>query len=119
MKASELAETLGGVLEVKDVDLVACGGLEESRPGDLSFCKDPKHVKLVETTKASAVLLPKVWDHGAPCSIIRVKDPNDACMKAAEIFAPTLHPSPMKTCASMTHLSPISAPFSITVNAPM
>ena len=93
MKASELAKTLGGVLEGKDVDLVACGGLEEARPGDLSFCKDPKHVKLVESTKASAVLLPKDWDHGAPCSIIRVKDPNDACMKAAEIFAP---PAPVR-----------------------
>ena len=48
MKASELAKALGGVLEGKDVDLVACDGLEEARPGDLSFCKDPKHVKLVE-----------------------------------------------------------------------
>ena len=94
MKASDLAKELGGVLEGKDVDIVACGGLEEARPGDLSFCKDPKHVELVKTTKASAVLLPKDWDHGAPCSIIRVKDPNDACMKAAEIFAP---PAPVRT----------------------
>ena len=89
MKTSELARELGGVLEGKDVDIVACGGLEEARPGDLSFCKDPKHVQLVQSTKASAVLLPKDWEHGAPCSIIRVKDPNDACMKAAEIFAPS------------------------------
>ena len=58
MKASELAKALGGTLEGKDVDIVACAGLEEARSGDLSFCKDPKHVKLVETTKASCVLLP-------------------------------------------------------------
>ena len=88
MKASELAKVLGGKLEGSDVDLVACAGLEEARSGDLSFCKDPKHVKLVESTKASAVLLPPDWDKGAPCSVIRVKDPNGACMKAAEIFAP-------------------------------
>ena len=88
MKASELAKTLGGTLEGADVELVACGGLEEARSGDLSFCKDPKHVKLVESTKASAVLLPPDWDKDAPCSVIRVKDPNAACMKAAEIFAP-------------------------------
>lgn len=88
MKASELAKILGGTLEGKDVDIVACGGLEEARKGDLSFCKDPKHVKLVQETQASAVLLPKDWDQGAPCSIIRVKEPNEACMKAAEIFAP-------------------------------
>ena len=88
MKASELAKVLGGTLEGDDVELVACGGLEESRPGDLSFCKDPKHVKLVQDTKASAVLLPPDWSNGAPCAIIRVEDPNHACMAAAKLFAP-------------------------------
>ena len=93
MKASELARALGGTLEGEDVDLVACGGLEEARAGDVSFCKDPKHAKLVETTKASAVLLPVEWDHGAPCAIIRVADPDRACMAAAHIFAP---PEPVR-----------------------
>ncbi|MBR4938872.1 MAG: UDP-3-O-(3-hydroxymyristoyl)glucosamine N-acyltransferase [Kiritimatiellae bacterium] len=88
MKASELAGILGGVLEGADVELTACGGLEEARPGDLSFCKDSKHRALVEATKASAVLLPPEWDLGAPCSVIRVADPNRACMEAAKIFAP-------------------------------
>ena len=88
MKASELASVVGGVLEGEDVELVACGGLEEARRGDLSFCKDPKHVKLVSSTKASAVLLPKDWQGDAPCSVIRVEDPNLACMAAAKIFAP-------------------------------
>ncbi len=93
MRASELAKRLDGTLEGDDVELVACGGLEEARPGDLSFCKDPKHVKLVETTKASAVLLPPDWDRGAPCAIIRVTDPNHACMAAAKLFAP---PEPVR-----------------------
>lgn len=93
MKASELAKILGGCLEGSDVELSACGGLEEARPGDLSFCKDPKHVKLVQATKASAVLLPPDWDRGAPCSIIRVSDPNHACMAAAKLFAP---PEPVR-----------------------
>ena len=94
MRASELAKTLGGTLEGDDVEINACGGLEEARPGDLSFCKDPKHVKLVQETKASAVLLPPNWDKGAPCSIIRVSDPNHACMAAAKLFAP---PEPVRT----------------------
>ena len=88
MKASELANILGGTLEGEDVEVKACGGLEEARPGDLSFCKDPKHVKLVESTKASVVLLPPEWDKGAPCTVIRVVDPNHACMTAAKMFAP-------------------------------
>ena len=93
MKASELAKTLGGTLEGDDVELFACGGLEESRPGDLSFCKDPRHVRLVQSTRASAVLLPVDWTHGAPCAIIRVDDPNHACMAAARLFAP---PEPVR-----------------------
>ena len=88
MKASELAGIIGGVLEGADVELAACGGLEEARPGDLSFCKDAKHRALVEATKASAVRLPPEWDQGAPCTIIRVADPTRACMEAAKIFAP-------------------------------
>ena len=93
MKASELARRLGGTLEGADVELVACGGLEEARAGDLSFCKDPKHVRLVQGTKASAVLLPLDWTNGAPCAIIRVADPNHACMAAAKLFAP---PEPVR-----------------------
>ena len=93
MKASELAARLGGTLEGDDVELFACGGLEEARKGDLSFCKDVKHVKLVQSTQASAVLLPPDWADGAPCSIIRVADPNHACMAAAELFAP---PTPVR-----------------------
>ena len=88
MNASELAARLGGTLEGEDVEITACAGLEEARKGDLSFCKDVKHVKLVQSTKASAVLLPPDWTDGAPCAIIRVADPNHACMAAAALFAP-------------------------------
>ena len=88
MLASELAKVLGGVLEGDDVELSAAAGLDEARAGDLSFCKDVKHVAAVEKTKASAVLLPVDWDKGAPCSVIRVQDPNHSCMQAAKIFAP-------------------------------
>ena len=88
MRASELAHELGGALEGADVEILACAGLEEARAGDLSFCKDAKHAALVQSTKASAVLLPKDWDHGAACAIIRVKDPDVACIKAATRLAP-------------------------------
>ena len=93
MKASELAARLGGTLEGEDVEIAACAGLEEARKGDLSFCKDVKHVKLVQSTQASAVLLPPDWADGAPCAIIRVADPNHACMAAAALFAP---PTPVR-----------------------
>jgi UDP-3-O-[3-hydroxymyristoyl] glucosamine N-acyltransferase len=100
IKASELARRLGGTLEGDDVELSAAAGLEEARPGDLSFCKDVKHAALVAGTRASAVLLTPDWDRGAPCAVIRVEDPDRACMAAAALFAPpepvrepTVHPS--------------------------
>ncbi len=93
MKASELALALGGTLDGADVDVVACAGLWEARVGDVSFCKDPKHVKLVQETKASAVLVPLDWANGAPCAMIRVADPDHACMAAAKLFAP---PEPVR-----------------------
>ena len=34
------------------------------------------------------MLLPPEWSNGAPCAIIRVADPNHACMQAARMFAP-------------------------------
>ena len=119
MKASEIAARLGGTLEGADVDLFACAGLEEARPGDLSFCKDPKHVKFVESTKASAVLLSPDWSHGAPCAVIRVADPNSACMEAARIFAPPepvrapgVHPTavidPSAKLAAGVHVGPFT-----------
>ena len=88
MKASELAKALGGALEGSDVEVLSCAGLEEARKGDLSFCKDPKHAALVRETKASAVLLTREWTDGAPCAVIRVKDPDGACMKAAAMLTP-------------------------------
>ena len=93
MKASEIAAAVGGALEGEDVEIFACAGLEEARKGDLSFCKDSKHVKLVETTAASAVLLPQDWKGGAPCPVITVDDPDRACIEAAKLLAP---PEPLR-----------------------
>ena len=93
MKASELALKIGGVLEGTDVELSACAGLEEARTGDVSFCKDSKHIKLVDETKASAVILPKSWDTPVKIPAIKVLDPDRACREAAMLFAP---PAPVR-----------------------
>ena len=119
MKASEIASAVGGALEGADVEILACAGLEESRPGDLSFCKDPKHVALVEKTRASAVLLPPDWSRGAPCTVIRVADPDRACMAAARMLAPPeprrepgVHPSavvdPSAKIGEGVHIGPFT-----------
>jgi UDP-3-O-[3-hydroxymyristoyl] glucosamine N-acyltransferase len=88
MKASELALLLEGTLYDEDVEILACAGLEEARTGDLSFCKDPKHAKLVSSSKASAVLLPVDWSGEKPACAILVSSPDAAFIKAAQTFAP-------------------------------
>lgn len=93
MKASELAKILGGTLCGDDVEVVACAGLEESRKGDVSFCKDPKHIAKVCETAASVVILPDDWSGDCPCSSIRVANPDKACMQAAKLLAP---PEPVR-----------------------
>ena len=119
MRASEVAAAVGGTLEGEDVDITACAGLEEARKGDLSFCKDPKHVALVEGTLASAVLLPPDWSRGAPCSVIRVADPDHACMAAAKLLAapepkrePGIHPTalvdPSAKIGAGVHIGPFT-----------
>ena len=88
MRASEVAAAVGGTLEGEDVDITACAGLEEARKGDLSFCKDPKHVALVEGTLASAVLLPPDWSRGAPCSVMRHSP--EAARSGKNVSAPSV-----------------------------
>ncbi len=95
LTVKELAERIGGTAE-GDVSAAigAVAGLEEARPGDLSFCKDAKHVKAVAATKATAIILPESWSDPYPCAAaIRAPSPDEACMAAAAIFAP---PAPVR-----------------------
>lgn len=105
MKTSELAMRLGGKVEGEDVEITACAGLEEARKGDVSFCKDVKHAKLVAETKASAIILPRDWQGQTPCTVIRVGDPDHACITAATLLAP---PSPKRPAG--VHPAAIVAP---------
>ena len=90
MRAKEIAEKLAGSLEGDgEIELVALSSLEEARPGDISFFKDPKYAKLVAATRASALLVPRAWQgECAVPALIRVDDPNAAFAKVGEWFAP-------------------------------
>ena len=95
LTVKEIAERIGGAVDGDgSAEISAVAGLEEARPGDLSFCKDPKHVKAVAGTKATALILPETWSEPFPCAAaIRVAAPDEACMAAAAIFAP---PAPVR-----------------------
>jgi len=90
MRAQEIADRLSGVCEGNgELEIVAVSSLEESRSGDVTFFKDTKYAHFLANTRASAVLVQRLWQGQCPApAIIRVDDPNAAFAKVGEWFAP-------------------------------
>ncbi|MBI4878514.1 MAG: UDP-3-O-(3-hydroxymyristoyl)glucosamine N-acyltransferase [Planctomycetes bacterium] len=83
-----IAERLGGVLD-GDGGLVITGvsGLQDARPGDLSFVTDARYEKLIEETRASALLVGKEFG-ACRLPVIRCAQPEIALEVLAECFRP-------------------------------
>lgn len=87
MKLSEIVEKLGGRLEGDGgIEIAAVAGLGEGSEGDISFLSNPKYAAQVESTKASAVIVPNDWDRPAKCALVRVENSDQAFAQAAELF---------------------------------
>jgi UDP-3-O-[3-hydroxymyristoyl] glucosamine N-acyltransferase len=83
----ELAEFLGGVA-VGDITTVITGvkGIDEAGTGDITFLANPKYMKFLETTAASAVIVSP--DMNVPGrSLIKVDNPYLAFTKVVTIFS--------------------------------
>lgn len=59
VRASQVAALVGGRLDGPDLDLSSLAGIKEAKPGDLTFLVNPRYAKYLETTKASAVIVPE------------------------------------------------------------
>lgn len=102
---AELVKLVGGKLLVGDdaAEITGFASLQEGRAGDLSFFHDRRYVKMLETTKASAVIVPADFDEfpaGSQLICIGVEDPSSAFDKVIEEygvrekpFTPGVHPS--------------------------
>lgn len=89
MKLEEIAQKIGGVLEGSgDVEIAGLAGLHDAGPNDITFLANSKYASAVETTNAGAVLLGKDWEGSAPCTLVRVDDPDAAFAETAKLFAP-------------------------------
>ncbi|MBM3817819.1 MAG: UDP-3-O-(3-hydroxymyristoyl)glucosamine N-acyltransferase [Acidimicrobiia bacterium] len=94
MKLRELAERLGCRLEGDgEIDIVRVAGIQDARPGDVTFLANPKYEKTLGQTQASAVIL-RDDTRGAPCAVLRARDPYLAFARAVGLFAPAWRPSP-------------------------
>jgi UDP-3-O-[3-hydroxymyristoyl] glucosamine N-acyltransferase len=108
MKLSELAAQTAARLDENSPDLEINGaaGLDDARPGDISFLANPRYTPKVNTTQASAIYLAE----GAPIErnipILRAENPYLAYTRALRLF----HPEP--AFSAFVHESAVIDPSS-------
>ncbi|MEQ1572996.1 MAG: UDP-3-O-(3-hydroxymyristoyl)glucosamine N-acyltransferase [Vicinamibacterales bacterium] len=94
MKLRELAERLDCRLEGDgEIEIAGVAGIQDARPGDLTFLANPKYQSVLSETRASAVLL-REDGAAAPCAMLRTRDPYLAFARAVGLFTPVSRPSP-------------------------
>lgn len=86
---AEIVQKTGGRLEGNgDTVIHSMAGLEDAKPGDVSFLANPRYSACVATTKASAVIVNDNWNGVAPCSLVRVKNADAAFSLVASVLCP-------------------------------
>ncbi len=78
MTTGALASLVNGVVEGDSgLKLTGFAKIEEAAPGQITFIANPKYSHFIESTKASAVLVSKDFEHPNPncITLIRVDDP--------------------------------------------
>lgn len=110
MKLSDLAGRLGCTLVGEgDLEVSRVAGLEDARPGDVSFLANRKYVHHVGTTKATAVIVAEDVA-SAPCALLKCRDPYLTFANAVALLAPPDRPkagvSPLASVAPDATLGP-------------
>ena len=86
VKLAEIAEWIGAAIDGDDsLEITGLAKIEEAQSGNLSFIANPKCVKHIETTNASAVLV----DMDFPASertLLRIENPYFAFLQLAKRF---------------------------------
>ena len=99
MKLADLAAYLGATLHGDpDAEVTSAAGLEDARPGQLTFVANPKYTPLARTTQATAVLVDPTFEAIAAATL-RISNPYLAFARALELFytppayPPGIHPT--------------------------
>lgn len=105
MKLSDVATKLDCSLEGDpDIEITGVSGIEQARPGELTFLANRRYFPLLKTTRASAVLLEEnvaIRRDAAlpPIAALRSRNPYLAFARAIDFFyqppkyAPSIHPT--------------------------
>ena len=99
MKLSALAAHLGATLHGDpDAEVTSAAGIEEARPGQITFVANPKYTPLARTTQATAVLVEPSFGQIATATL-RIANPYLAFARTLELlyqaptYAPGVHPT--------------------------
>jgi UDP-3-O-[3-hydroxymyristoyl] glucosamine N-acyltransferase len=84
----QIAEIVDGVVEGdKNIRISGISGIREAKPGDITFVSNAKYAPLIETTRASAVVVAEELNsYSIP--MVRVKNPDLAFALIVDAFAP-------------------------------
>jgi UDP-3-O-[3-hydroxymyristoyl] glucosamine N-acyltransferase len=91
---TELAQRLGCRLEGDGgVEVVRVSGIEDASPGEVTFLANAKYASRLAATRASAVIADESVN-GAPCPILRTREPYLAFAEAVALLTPPRRPAP-------------------------
>jgi UDP-3-O-[3-hydroxymyristoyl] glucosamine N-acyltransferase len=94
VKLRDLANRLECRLEGDgDLEVTRVSGIQDARPGDVTFLANSKYEKALASTRASAVIL-KDNAPVAPCAMLRARDPYLAFARAVGLFSQASRPAP-------------------------
>lgn len=107
MTLGEVAAQTGGWVapEAAAHEISGLASLDDANPGDLAFFGNPKYLKAVRKSRATAVLVPHGFGEEVPAIRIWVDDPGAAFAKLLPAFVP-----PVVTFAPGVHPTAVVAP---------
>ncbi len=89
LTVAQLAESLQGSVEGDGAAAITgLAGLKEAEPGELSFLANPRYASLLQTTRATAVIVGGDFAGTAACTLIRVANADAAFAAAALRLGP-------------------------------
>ena len=94
MKLREVAEQLKCRLEgaAGDTEITRVAGIERAQPGELTFVANARYHPLLQTTRASAVILHDSDRAEAPCAVLRSPNPYLSFAHAVILFGQPIQP---------------------------
>jgi UDP-3-O-[3-hydroxymyristoyl] glucosamine N-acyltransferase len=93
MRLADIAELLQGELSGDpDIEITGIAKIEDATEGDLTFLANPKYLKYLDSTSASAVLVSKS-EEKVQLAHIRLDDPYIGFLQVLQHFHPPVNPN--------------------------